>query len=154
MQLPQRVFIGALVVPLLLASVGVAMRPGTASSVSVAAPGQLVIAVRSAEIVLAGAASAAERQELVDAVRPLSPSHRVTDLITPAGRLPCSPAVATSLLGAVLGQGVSDFTAVVHKGHLTASARVADYSRAGALSDALRAAAPDLRVDEDYTTTG
>ena len=52
----------------------------------------------------------------------------------------------------MLDQDVTDFTGVVHKGHLTASARVADPDRAGALSDALRAAVPGLRVDEDFTS--
>jgi hypothetical protein len=151
-QFPQRVFVGALVVPMLLASVGTAYRPAPEI-----APGHLVLAVRSSEIVLAGtAASAAERQEVVDAVRSLTASHRVTDMITPnAGeRMPVTAAAAASLLGAVLDQGVTDFTGVVHKGHLTASARVADPERAGTLSDALRAAVPGLRVDEDFTTTG
>lgn len=150
MQLPQRVFVGALVVPMLLASVGTAFRPEVEISV-----GHLVFAVRSSEIVLAGTAgTAAERQEVVDAVRVLTASHRITDMITPnAGeRMPVTPAVAASLLGVVLDQGVADFTGVVHKGHLTASARVADPERAGVLSDALRAAAPDLRVDEDFTS--
>jgi hypothetical protein len=149
-QLPQRVFVGALVVPMLLASVGTAFRPEAEI-----APGHLVLAVRSAEIVLAGTAgSAAERQEVVDAVRELTASHRITDMITPnAGeRMPVTPAVAASLLGVVLDQDVTDFTGVVHKGHLTASARVADPERAGLLSDALRAAAPGLRVDEDFTS--
>lgn len=150
MQLPQRVFVGALVVPMLLASVGTAFRPEGEISV-----GHLVFAVRSSEIVLAGTAgTTAERQEVVDAVRVLTASHRITDMITPnAGeRMPVSPAVAASLLGVVLDQGVTEFTGVVHKGHLTASARVADPDRAGSLSDALRAAAPDLRVDEDFTS--
>lgn len=150
MQLPQRVFVGALVVPMLLASVGTVFRPEAEI-----APGHLVLAVRSAEIVLAGTArSAAERQEVVDAVRELTASHRITDMITPnAGeRMPVTPAVAASLLGVVLDQDVTDFTGVVHKGHLTASARVADPERAGLLSDALRAAAPGLRVDEDFTS--
>jgi hypothetical protein len=149
-QLPQRVFVGALVVPMLLASVGTVFRPEAEI-----APGHLVLAVRSAEIVLAGTArSAAERQEVVDAVRELTASHRITDMITPnAGeRMPVTPAVAASLLGVVLDQDVTDFTGVVHKGHLTASARVADPERAGLLSDALRAAAPGLRVDEDFTS--
>lgn len=152
MQLPQRVFVGALVVPMLLASVGTAFRPDAEI-----VPGHLVFAVRSAEIVLAGTAgTAAERQEVVDAVRVLTASHRITDMITPnAGeRMPVSPAVAAGLLGVVLDQGVAEFTGVVHKGHLTASARVADPERAGLLSDGLRAAAGDLRVDEDFTTTG
>ncbi|MGW4212327.1 hypothetical protein ACWEIJ_30355 [Lentzea sp. NPDC004789] len=150
MQLPQRVFVGALVVPMLLASVGTAFRPEAEI-----APGHLVLAVRSAEIVLAGTAgSAVERQEVVDAVRELTASHRITDMITPnAGeRMPVTPAVAASVLGVVLDQDVTDFTGVVHKGHLTASARVADPERAGLLSDALRAAAPGLRVDEDFTS--
>ncbi|MFI6099792.1 hypothetical protein ACIA8G_29905 [Lentzea sp. NPDC051213] len=151
MQLPQRVVVGALVVPALLASVGMAVRPTPEI-----APGHLVFAVRDLEIVLAGTAgSAVERQEVVDAVRVLTASHRITDMITPhAGeRMPVSSVVAASLLAAVLDQGVTDFTGVVHKGHLTASARVADPERAGALSDALRAAVPGLRVDEDFTTT-
>ena len=150
MQLPQRVFLGALVVPMLLASVGTAFRPEAEI-----APGHLVFAVRSSEIVLAGTAgSAAERQEVVDAVRVLTASHRITDMITPnAGeRMPVSPDVVSGLLGAVLDQGVTDFTGVVHKGHLTATARVEDPERAGALSDALRAAAHGLRVDEDFTS--
>ena len=101
MQLPQRVFVGALVVPMLFASVGTAFRPAAEIQ-----PGHLVFAVRSAEIVLAGTAgTAAARQHVVDAVR-----------------------------------------------ELTASARVADPERAGVLSDALRSAAPGLRVDEDFTT--
>ncbi|SER44391.1 hypothetical protein SAMN05216188_111190 [Lentzea xinjiangensis] len=150
MQFPQRVFVGALVVPALLASVGLASRPAPD-----VAPGQLVFAVRSSEIVLAGtASSAAERQDVVDAVRALTAAHRITDMITPNAdqRVPVPPAVAASLLGVVLDQGVTEFTGVIHKGHLTASARVADPDRAGALSDALRAAAPDLRVDEDFTS--
>ncbi|MEV6236442.1 hypothetical protein [Lentzea sp. NPDC051838] len=150
MQLPQRVFVGALVVPMLLASVGTVFRP----EVEIAA-GHLVFAVRSSEIVLAGTAgSAAERQDVVDAVRGLTDSYRITDMITPnAGeRMPVSPGVAAGLLGVVLDHGVSEFTGVVHKGHLTASARVADPERAGLLSDALRAAATGLRVDEDFTS--
>ncbi|MET9229545.1 hypothetical protein [Lentzea sp. NPDC003310] len=148
MQLPQRVVVGALVVPALLATVGLAAYP-------LAPSGQLVFAVRSSEVVLAGTAvSAGERQELVDAVRALT-AHRITDLVTPdAGeRLPVPPEVAASLLAAVLGRGVTEFTGVVRAGHLTASARVEDDEGAGALSDALRAAAPGLRVDEDFTTT-
>jgi hypothetical protein len=151
-QLLQRVFVGALVVPALLATAGLAAHP--APDVT---PGHLVVAVRSAEIVLAGTAgTAGERQEVVDAVRALTAAHRITDMITPnAGeRMPVSPDVAAALLEAVLDEGVTDFTGVVHKGHLTASARVADPERAGSLSDALRAAAPGLRVDEDFTTTG
>ena len=150
MQLPQRVFVGALIVPALLAAVGLAAHP--APDVT---PGHLVFAVRSSEIVLAGtAASARERQEVVDAVRALTAAHRITDMITPnAGeRMPVSAAAAAGLLEAVLDQDVTDFTGVVHKGHLTASARVADPDRAGALSDALRAAVPGLRVDEDFTS--
>jgi hypothetical protein len=135
---------------MLLASVGTAFRP--AAEVE---PGHLVFAVRSSEIVLAGTAgTAAERQEVVDAVRVLTASYRITDMITPnAGeRMPVSSDVVSGLLGAVLDQGVTEFTGVVHKGRLTASARVADPERAGALSDALRTAAPDLRVDEDFTS--
>lgn len=149
MQLPQRVLVGALVVPMLLASVGTAFRGEPEL-----APGHLVFAVRSSEIVLAGTAgSAAERQEVVDAVRVLTASHRITDMITPnAGELPVPSAVVSGLVGVVLDQGVADFTGVVHKGHLTASARVADPERAGLLSDGLRAAAPGLRVDEDFTS--
>ena len=150
MQLPQRVFVGALVVPMLLASVGTSFRSDPEISV-----GHLVFAVRSSEIVLAGTAGTdAERQDVVDAVRVLTASHRITDMITPnAGeRMPVPPGVVSSLLGVVLDQGVTEFTGVVHKGHLTASARVADPDRAGELSDALRAAAPDLRVDEDFTS--
>jgi hypothetical protein len=150
-QLPQRVFFGALIVPMLLASVGTAFRPEAEI-----APGHLVFAVRADEIVLAGTAgTAAERQGVVDAVRVLTASHRITDMITPnAGeRMPVSPSGAAALLEAVLDQDVTDFTGVVHKGHLTASARVADPERAGVLSDALRAAVPGLRVDEDFTTT-
>ncbi|NGY63996.1 hypothetical protein G7043_34255 [Lentzea sp. NEAU-D13] len=150
MQLPQRVFVGALIVPALLAAVGLAAHP--APDVT---PGHLVFAVRSSEIVLAGtAASARERQEVVDAVRALTAAHRITDMITPnAGeRMPVSASAAAGLLEAVLDQDVTDFTGVVHKGHLTASARVADPDRAGALSDALRAAVPGLRVDEDFTS--
>lgn len=150
MQLPQRVFVGAVVVPMLLASVGTVFRPEAEI-----APGHLVLAVRSTEIVLAGTAgSSTERQEVVDAVRELTASHRITDMITAnAGeRMPVTPAVVASLLGVVLDQDVTDFTGVVHKGHLTASARVADPERAGLLSDALRAAAPSLRVDEDFTS--
>jgi len=149
-QLPQRVFVGALVVPMLLASVGTVFRPEAE-----VAPGHLVLAVRSAEIVLAGtAASVTERQEVVDAVRELTASHRITDMITSnaSERMPVTPAVVVSLLGVVLDHDVADFTGVVHKGHLTASARVADPERAGLLSDALRAAAPSLRVDEDFTS--
>jgi len=149
-QLPQRVLVGAFVVPALLASLGVASRP--AEDI---APGHLVFAVRASEIVLAGTAvSAVERQEVVDAVRALTAAHRITDMITPdAGEhLPVSPAAAAALLGAVLDQGVTDFTGVVHEGRLTASARVADPVRAGSLSDALRQAAPGLRVDEDFTS--
>lgn len=152
MQLLQRVVVGALVVPAALASVGLAAHPAPAVP-----PGQLVVAVRSSEIVLAGTAGTArERQEVVDAVRALSDAHRITDLITPGTgeRLPVSSAVAARVLGAVLDRGVTDFTGVVHEGHLTASAHVADPERAGALSDALRTAAPGLRVDEDFTTTG
>ncbi|MFJ5989126.1 hypothetical protein [Lentzea sp. NPDC092896] len=151
MQLPLRVFVGALVVPALLAAVGLAAHPAPRVS-----PGHLVLAVRSSEIVLAGtAASAQERQEVVDAVRALT-TFRVTDVITPdAGeRLPVSAAQAAALLGAVLDRDVTDFTGVVRAGHLTASARVATPEHAGALSDALRSAAPGLRVDEDFTTTG
>jgi hypothetical protein len=151
-QLPQRVLVGALVVPALLATVGLAAHPAPD-----VVPGHLVFAVRSSEIVLAGTAgSSGERQEIVDAVRSLAADHRITDMITPdAGeRMPVTAGMAASLLGVVLDQGVTDFTGVVHKGHLTASARVADPERAGALSDALRAAAPGLRVDEDFTTTG
>jgi hypothetical protein len=150
-QLPLRVLVGALVVPALLAAVGLAAHPAPAVAV-----GHLVFAVRSSEIVLAGTAvSARERQEVVDAVRALT-AHRITDVITPdAGeRLPVSPVVAAALLEAVLDRDVTDFTGVVREGHLTASARVADPERAGALSDALRSAAPGLRVDEDFTTTG
>lgn len=150
MQLPQRVFVGALVVPMLLASVGTAFR----GEPEIAA-GHLVFAVRSSEIVLAGtAATVAERQEIVDAVRGLTASHRITDMITPnAGeRMPVTPGLVSGLLGVVLDQGVADFTGVVHKGHFTASARVADPERAGLLSDGLRAAAPGLRVDEDFTS--
>jgi hypothetical protein len=149
-QLSQRVFVGALVVPMLLASVGTAFRPAAEIE-----PGHFVFAVRSAEIVLAGTAgSAVERQDVVDAVRVLTASHRITDMITPAAgeRLPVTPAVAASLLGVVLDQSVADFTGVVHEGRLTASARVADPERAGLLSDGLRAAAPGLRVDEDFTS--
>lgn len=152
MQLPQRVFVGALVVPALLATVGLAAHPTPA-----VAPGHLVFAVRTSEIVLAGTAgSAAERQEVVDAVRALTAAHRITDMITPnAGEhLPVPPDVAAALLAAVLDRDVTDFTGVVHKGHLTASAHVADPERAGSLSDALRLAAPGLRVNEDFTTTG
>ncbi|MEU7477929.1 hypothetical protein AB0A63_18225 [Lentzea sp. NPDC042327] len=153
MQLPQRVAIGAIAVPLLLASVGVAVHAGQAPA---AVPGQLVLAVRSAEVVLAGAATPAERQEVADAVRSVAEKHRVTDLITPSTtvRLPVAADEVASVLRAVLGADVTDFTAVVHTGHLVASARVPDHTRAGALSDALRAAAPGLRVDEDFTTTG
>ncbi|GHH44655.1 hypothetical protein [Lentzea cavernae] len=150
MQLTQRVVVGALVVPALLASLGVAAHPAPD-----VAPGHLVLVVRSSEIVLAGTAvSAQERQEVVDAVRALT-GHRITDVITPdAGeRLPVSAAVVASLLGAVLAHDVTEFTGVVHEGHLTASAHVADPGRAGSLSDALRSAAPGLRVDEDFTTT-
>jgi hypothetical protein len=149
-QLPQRLLVGALIVPALLAAVGLAAHP--APDVT---PGHLVFAVRSSEIVLAGtAASAVERQAVVDAVRALTAAHRITDMITPnAGeRMPVSAAAAAGLLEAVLDQDVTDFTGVVHKGHLTASARVADPDRAGALSDALRAAVPGLRVDEDFTS--
>lgn len=147
MQLTQRVAVGALVVPALLASLGLAAYP--------AAEGHLVLAVRSSEIVLAGTAlSGEERQEVVDAVRALT-ALRVTDVITAdAGeRLPVSAAVAAALLGAVLAHDVTEFTGVVHGGRLAASARVADRARAGSLSDALRSAAPGLRVDEDFTTT-
>ena len=150
MQFPQRVFVGALVVPMLLASVGTAFRPAAEIQ-----PCHLVFAVRPAEIVLAGTAgTAAERQQVVDAVRELTAAHRVTDVITPnAGeRMPVTPAAAASLLAVVLDHDVTDFTGVVHKGHLTASARVADPERAGVLSDALRSAVPGLRVDEDFTT--
>jgi hypothetical protein len=149
-QLPQRLLVGALIVPALLAAVGLAAHP--APDVT---PGHLVFAVRSSEIVLAGtAASAVERQAVVDAVRALTAAHRITDMITPnAGeRMPVSAAAAAGLLEAVLDQDVTNFTGVVHKGHLTASARVADPDRAGALSDALRAAVPGLRVDEDFTS--
>jgi hypothetical protein len=148
-QLPLRVFVGALVVPALLAAAGLAAHPALSS-------GHLVLAVRSSEIVLAGtAASAEERQEVVDAVRALT-TYRITDVITPdtGERLPVSPAQAAALLAAVLDRDVTDFTGVVRAGHLTASARVADPERAGALSDALRSAVPGLRVDEDFTTTG
>jgi hypothetical protein len=151
-QLPQRVVVGAFVVPAVLASVGLAARPTPAVP-----PGQLLFAVRASEIVLAGTAvSTGERQEVVDAVRALTDAHRITDVITPdAGEhVPVSPAVAASLLAAVLAHDVTDFTGVVRVGHLTASARVADPERAGSLSDALRSAAPGLRVDEDFTTTG
>ncbi|KOV81417.1 hypothetical protein [Nocardia sp. NRRL S-836] len=153
MQLPQRVLLGAIAVPLLLASVGVAVHAGSATEPQ---PAQLVLAVRSAEVVLAGAATPAERQEVVDAVRSVTAAHRITDMITPSAgaHLPVAPAVAASVLRAALGAEVIDFTAVVQPGHLIASAHVTDHSRAGALSDALRAAAPDLRVDEDFTTTG
>ncbi|SDP73599.1 hypothetical protein [Lentzea jiangxiensis] len=147
MQLAQRVAVGAVVVPALFAAVALAAQPGEAS-------GHLVLAVRSSEIVLAGTAGS-QRQEVVDAVRALTAAHRITDVMTPgAPGLPVAPSEAASLLGAVLDRGVTDFTGVVRRGHLTASARVADPERAGALSDALRAAAPDLRVDEDFTTTG
>ncbi|MFJ8965583.1 hypothetical protein ACIRG5_39980 [Lentzea sp. NPDC102401] len=151
MQLPLRVFVCALVVPALLAAVGLVAHPAPGVPA-----GHLLLAVRSSEIVLAGtAASARERQEVVDAVRALT-AYRITDVITPdAGeRLPVSPAVAAALLGAVLDRDVTDFTGVVRVGHLTASARVADPEHAGSLSDALRSAAPGLRVDEDFTTTG
>ncbi|ANZ38988.1 hypothetical protein BBK82_25880 [Lentzea guizhouensis] len=153
MQLSQRVLVGAIAVPLLLASVGVAVHAGPVSPVT---PGHLVFAVRAAEIVLAGTTSTAERQEVVDAVRAVGTAHLITDMITPVPgtRSPVPPAQVASVLGAVLGAGVSDFTAVVHSGHLITSARVPDHARAGALSDALRAAAPGLRVDEDFTTTG
>ncbi|MFD4639136.1 hypothetical protein ACFWN2_17590 [Lentzea sp. NPDC058436] len=150
MQLTQRVVVGALVVPALLASLGLAAHPAPD-----VAPGHLVLAVRSSEIVLAGTASSAvERQAVVDAVRALT-AFRVTDVITPdAGeRLPVSAAVVASLLAAVLDHDVTDFTGVLREGRLTASARVADAGRAGSLSDALRSAAPGLRVDEDFTTT-
>ncbi|MFD5827769.1 hypothetical protein [Lentzea sp. NPDC060358] len=150
MQLPQRVLIGAVVVPALLAALGLASRPAEE-----AAPGHLVLAVRGSEIVLAGTAvSAVERQSVVDEVRTLTAAHRITDMITPdAGqRLPVPSAAAAALLGAVLDQGVTDFTGVVHQRRLTASARVADPERAGALSDALRRAVPGLRVDEDFTS--
>lgn len=153
MQLPQRVFVGAIVVPMLLASLGVAVRAGEPEL----APGHLIFAVRSSEIMLAGTAgSADERQAVVDAVRALTAAHHITDMITPhAGeRMPVTPGLAATLLGTVLDQDVADFTGVVHKGQLTASARVADPVRAGLLSDALRAAAPGLRVDEDFMTTG
>lgn len=138
---------------MLLASLGVAVRAGEPELVS----GHLVFAVRSSEIVLAGtAASVDERVAVVDAVRSLTAAHRITDMITPhAGeRMPVSPAVAAALLGAVLDHDVTDFTGVVHKGHLTVSARFGDPERAGALSDALRSAARGLRVDEDFMTTG
>ncbi|WP_394616940.1 hypothetical protein JNUCC0626_46240 [Lentzea sp. JNUCC 0626] len=149
MQLPQRVAVGALVVPALLASVGLAAHPAPA-----VAPGQLVIAVRPAEVVLAGtAASAEERQQVVDAVRALS-DRPVTDVLTLGDRLPVTAAVTAALLRAALDRGVTEFTGVVHEGHLTASAHVVDPERAGSLSDALRSAAPGLRVDEDFTTTG
>ena len=136
--------------PALLASVGLAAHPAP-----VVAPGHLVLAVRSSEVVLAGTAmSARERQEVVDAVRALT-ALRVTDVITPdAGvRLPVPAAVVVSLLAAVLAHDVTEFTGVVREGRLTASAHVADPARAGSLSDALRSAAPGLRVDEDFTTT-
>lgn len=152
MQLPQRVFVGALLVPMVLASVGTVFRPAAEIE-----PGHLVFAVRSSEIVLAGTAGTpAERQEVVDAVRELTAAHRITDMITPnAGeRMPVTSEAAASLVGVVLDHGVTDFTGVVHRGHLTASARVADPERAGGLSDALRSAVPGLRVDEDFTTTG
>jgi hypothetical protein len=72
-QLPQRVFFGALIVPMLLASVGTAFRPAAEIE-----PGHLVFAVRSSEIVLAGTAgTAVERQQVVDAVRELTAAHRV-----------------------------------------------------------------------------
>jgi len=151
--LPQRVIVGAIVVPLLLASLGVAVRAGEPELAS----GHLVFAVRSSEIVLAGTAGTAqERQAVVDAVRSLTAAHRITDMITPyAGeRMPVTPGLAAALLGAVLDQDVTEFTGVVHKGQLSASARLADPERAGLLSDALRAAAPGMRVDEDFTTTG
>ncbi|MCX2951848.1 hypothetical protein [Lentzea sp. NEAU-D7] len=152
MQLPQRVVVGAVVVPAVLASVGLAAHPAPAVP-----PGQLVIAVRASEIVLAGTAvSAGERQAVVDAVRAQTGAHRITDMITPGAgaHVPVSAAAAASLLAAVLDHDVADFTGVVRVGHLTASARVADPERAGSLSDALRSAAPGLRVDEDFTTTG
>ncbi|MGI5506125.1 hypothetical protein [Lentzea sp. CA-135723] len=149
MQLPQRVAVGAFVVPALLASVGLAAHPAP-----VVPAGQLVIAVRPAEVVLAGtAASAEERQQVVDAVRALT-DHRVTDVMTLGDRLPVPPGVVTALLRAVLDGDVTEFTGVVREGHLTATARVEDQERAGSLSDALRTAAPGLRVDEDFTTTG
>lgn len=151
MQLPQRVVVGAIVVPMLLASLGVAVRAGEPELL----PGHLVFAVRSSEIVLAGtAASVDERVAVVDAVRAVTAAHRITDMITPhAGeRMPVSAEVAAALLGAVLDHDVTDFTCVVHKGQVTAAARLADPERAGALSDALRAAAPGLRVDEDFMT--
>ncbi|PRY40742.1 peptidoglycan-binding protein ArfA [Umezawaea tangerina] len=128
----------------------VAAVPGvTAVTVHDAEPGQLLLLVRANEIVLAGTpADAAERSALVEAVTARAGDHRVTDVLAPkAGqRLPVAPAVAASIAGAVVDNGVHDFTGVVQGGVLTARATVVDEQRATTFGGVLTGAAGNLRV--------
>lgn len=149
MQLPHRLWLGALLVPVLFAGVAVLLRPAH----SVESPdGQVLFAVRGDEIVLSGTTSDdAERSRILEAVRFRAPAKRLTDVLTLGARVPVDPSQVGAFVGAVLDNGVHDFTGVIHNGRLTASARIADPARAGLLSDALRSVAGELRVDEDFT---
>ncbi|TWP52097.1 hypothetical protein FKR81_10970 [Lentzea tibetensis] len=151
MQLPHRIWIGAIVVPLLLAATAVVLRSGERPARSVERrDGQVVFVIRGDEVVLTGTATTDERQRVVDAVRFRAPRHRITDMIVRGAPLPVRPADIGVFVGTVLDNGVSDFTGVVHDGRLIATARVADPARAGVLSDALRSVAGALVVDEDF----
>jgi hypothetical protein len=153
-QLPHRIWIGAIVVPLLLAAVAIVLRSGERPARSVERrDGHVVFAIRGDEVVLAGTATNEERQQVVDAVRFRAPKHRITDMLVRGTALPVSASDIGVFVGTVLDHGVSEFTGVVHDEQLTATARVADGARAGRLSDALRSAAGALRVDEDFTIT-
>lgn len=128
----------------------VASVPGvTAVAVHDAEPGQLLLLVRADEIVLAGTpADEAERRALVEAVTARAGENRVTDVLAPrAGdRSPVTPAVAASIAGAVVENGVHDFSGVVQGGVLTARATVVDDERATTFGRLLTAAAGDLAV--------
>ncbi|GLZ33329.1 hypothetical protein Lesp02_55170 [Lentzea sp. NBRC 105346] len=152
MQLPHRIWLGAILVPLLIAGTVVVLRAGERPAHSEQRrDGQVVFVVRGDEVVLAGTATDDEHLLVVDAVRFRAPRLRITDVIRPGASLPVAASHVGTFVGTVLDNGVHDFTGVVHEGRLTASARVADAARAGMLSDALRAVAGALRVDEDFT---
>lgn len=152
MQLPHRIWIGAVVVPLLLAGVAVVLRSSERPARSVERrDGQVVFALRGDEVLLAGTATSDERLKVVDAVRFRAPRHRITEVMTLGAPLPIAASDVGVFVGTVLDHGVHEFTGVVHDGRLTATARVVDPARAGRLSDALRSVAGELRVDEDFT---
>jgi peptidoglycan-binding protein ArfA len=115
-----------------------------------AEPGELSFFVRADEVVLAGTpADEVERRGLVDAVRARAVDHRITDVLTPkaGARLPISADAATSLVAAVVDNGVHDFSGVVRGGVLTARSTVVDQEKATAFRPLLEAAAKGLRVD-------